>query len=451
MGIKGVGMAGLALIAKQMGKHVQGSDAEEVFITDEILAKHGIQPLPGFDKERVNGVDLVIATGAHGGKTNVESQAALEQGIPVLMHAEAVALFAREKKMIAIAGCHGKTSTTAMLALILEKNGLDPAYLIGTSTVPGLPAAAKWGSGEFFLVEADEYVTDPQTDTTPRFHHYRPHISVVNNIEWDHPDVYDSLQAVEASFRTFVQQTKKLAILSVDSEPVVEMLGQGEWKSQLRTFGIQEAADQRITDFRSIAGKTEWQLDGDEYRLPIPGLHNVQNASAAILVAKEIGLTPDQIAEALAQFAGSKRRFEFKGRFRQALIYDDYAHHPTEVRATLQAARGWFQHQRILALFQPHTYSRTKALFGDFASAFTEADIVLITPIFASAREEADPAVSAHKLAEQIRSQTKAQVHYFPSLEHVEEWLSGCLGTDDVLLTMGAGNVYRVGERLINE
>ncbi|HDS11802.1 MAG TPA: UDP-N-acetylmuramate--L-alanine ligase, partial [Candidatus Wirthbacteria bacterium] len=398
-GIKGVGMSGLTLIAKQMGKQVTGSDVEEKFITDKVLLDNGIQPLIGFDPDRVEQVDLVICTGAHGGKTNPEPIRAQKLGILVLMQAEALGLFSQGKKVIAISGCHGKTTTSAMLAWVLQQAGLDPSFAVGTSEIAGLGFAARYGQGEYFVIEADEYMTCPKTDRAPRFLYLNPFIIVVTNIEHDHPDRYASIAETQEVFGQLLDKTapEGLIVAGIDNQHLADLLKNKELPCPLITYGQSEQSDWQIAQLVVEEGQTRWEIkkprnhtsrtdgfrvkpgmtcpsheerqDMSMYTLAIPGEHNAYNATAVLAVCQQLGLGLDQIKQHLASFRGLTRRFEFKGEKQGVKVYDDYAHHPTEIKATLKAARAWFPKQRIIVIFQAHTYSRTRLLFDEFCQA----------------------------------------------------------------------------------
>lgn len=448
MGIKGVGMTGLAIIATQMGKKVTGSDLNQTFITDETLQQYPIQIYPNFDPNLVEKVDLVVATGAHQGKNNPQCQRAIQLGIPVLMHAQAVALFAQNKKIIAIAGCHGKTTTTAMVSFILEKNNYDPSYLIGTSTIPGLKSSANYSSGKYFIIEADEYVTCPQTDPTPRFHYYQPEFSVITNIEYDHPDVYPNEEATKKAFTTFIKKTKKTTIIGLDSPLKLNLQNETDLPS-IKTFNQTQPTDYHLEKYSYQNGKLNFTINNSLFKLSIPGLHNALNATAAYSICQEIGLSDKQIKLALKKFKGTKRRFEYKGKFQKTPIYDDYAHHPTEIVATLQAARELFPNRRIITVFQAHTYSRTKALYQEFTKSFQKSNLVITAPIFASAREKKDHSINNQDFTKDIQQNSKTTAFFLPEFKDITNWCKQNLTPQDVLLTLGAGNIYKIGDCLL--
>src|SRR3989344_3951227 len=386
VGLKGVGMTPLAIIAKEAGMKVTGSDIKEEFITDISLKNAGIAPFIGFSKENVKDADLVIATGAHGGLKNIEVLEAKKRGIPVWTQGQAVGeymrgnLFKREFIGISVAGSHGKTTTTAMIATILAENNLDASFLIGTGSVPSLGAPGHFGKGKYFVAEADEYATEPESDLTPKFLWQNPKIEVFTNIEFDHPDIYKSVDEIREDFLRFANKIPKDGIL--------------------------------------IAGV-------------------------------EVGLSLQNIKKAIGKYNGSKRRFEFIGRLKTgAKVFDDYAHHPTEIKKTLAAIRKNNSKSKIVCIFQPHTYSRTKALFSDFVTSFYDADTVILMTIYPSLREEKDPTVSSELLVQKI-SQTHKDALFLPDESSVVKYIDQKKYSENtIIITMGAGDVYKISEKL---
>ncbi|MBI5620284.1 UDP-N-acetylmuramate--L-alanine ligase [Candidatus Gottesmanbacteria bacterium] len=416
VGIKGVAMAALALWAKESGKVVAGSDVGEEFPTDEELKKAGIVVHEGFDQNTIIAFkpDLVIYTGAHGGRDNPQVQEAILRSISVVPHGKALGMVTRNKRLIAVAGSHGKTTTSAMVAAILTEAGLHPSYAIGCGSIRGLGAAGHRGVGEWFVAEADEYVTDPGHDRTPRFLWLKPEVLVVTNIDYDHPDVYPDLSAVQHAFIALQKQSTFTCICGEDeASSVLKKSG------SVATFGVSE------------------QLSS--IQLQIPGRHNMLNAAAAVSVCERIGISWEVCKRALERFGGTKRRFEKINEVRGAFIYDDYAHHPKEIEATIGAFRDAYPGKRIIVIFQPHTYSRTKALLTEFSRALSKADIALVADIYASAREIQTEEGLAKKLGGL----------YKPTKNDVIEWLSKELKADDVIVFMGAGDIYQWAREMI--
>lgn len=410
VGIKGVGLAALAIWAKESGKIAAGSDVGEEFPTDEALNKAGIRVNRGFDVDHLTAFDpdLLIYTGAHGGRENVLVQKAIQQGIPAIAHGKALGLAMEGKRQISVAGSHGKTTTAAMIATILTEAGLDPSYAIGCGSIRGLGYAGHAGSGDWFVAEADEYVTDPGHDPTPRFLWQKPDVLVVTNIDYDHPDVYPNLLAVQQAFVRLQQQSMFTFMYADDEASSVLKTSKG-----VAAFGLTEQMH--------------------ELKLQIPGMHNLLNASAASAACMRIGIPWEVVKRGLERFAGTKRRFEKLGEVRGALVYDDYAHHPKEIESTIAAFREAFPKKRLIVVFQPHTYSRTKALLSDFIHALARADIALVTDIYASARETQKEEGLARKLGG----------IYTPAKQDVSLWLTKELCEQDVVVFMGAGDIYQ--------
>lgn len=451
IGIKGVGMTALAIFLKESGISVSGSDIDEVFLTDDILLKHNIHIKEGFKKENVpHKVDLVIVTGAHGGLSNIEAVEAKRKGITTLMHGQALGMVMNNFFGISVSGCHGKTTTSAMIATVLKKAGLDPSYAVGCISIKNLGAGGHRGKGNYFVAEADEYATDPNTDKTPRFFWQDPKILVINNIEFDHPDVYENLNSVTHAFASFAKKvpTDGLIVAGIDNRQVQKLLTDLNPIKHVATFGFSPQADYQVTDLGISNQKTIFKIKyqnliiGD-FILNLPGRHNILNATASFIVSNFLGLQYQKIKEGLKSFSGTKRRFEkIKDLENGISLYDDYAHHPTEIVATLKAAKEWFINRRIIIIFQPHTFSRTKVLFKEFSKAFAQTpNISLITDIFPSAREAVDKSINSAMLTQEILLYKKEAV-YLPSKSDVLDYLQSHTKENDVIITMGAGDIY---------
>ncbi|HKC14623.1 MAG TPA: UDP-N-acetylmuramate--L-alanine ligase [Patescibacteria group bacterium] len=461
VGIKGVGQTALAIIAKEAGFEVTGSDIEDEFITSECLKRAGIIPIVGFAKENIDNAELVITTGAHGGFDNVEVVEAKKRGIRVITKGEAVGMFmdggifGRSFHGISVAGSHGKTTLTAILATILKENKLDPSFLVGTGNIPSLGNPGHFGKGKHFVAEADEYATEPKYDKKAQFLWQHPKIEVFTNIELDHPDIYSSVDKVREAFGKFANQLPEdgLLVCGGDDEQIKILLR--SYKGKSITYGFSPSCDFFLENVRVGEGQTFFWIKSKgislgEFSIGVAGEHNALNALGALVVALELGLSVEAAKKAIAQFSGTKRRAEYKGSLKSgALVYDDYAHHPTEIQKTLRAFRQSFPKHKLICVFQPHTYSRTKELFEQFSRSFTDADIVILTDIFSSQREEKDDAVSSQLLAQNVSNFNK-NVVFLPSLADVVEYVDkNNFGRNTVLITMGAGDVYKAGEKLI--
>lgn len=446
VGIKGVAMTALAIIAKEMGMRVTGSDVEETFPTDATLKRFNLDAKIGFKAENIpDQTDLVIYTGAHQGSKNPEVQAAQASGIQTLSHGEALGLFMQLKKGISVAGSHGKTTSTAMLASVLINVGKDPSFALGSGEITHLKTPAHAGQGEWFVAEADEYVTDPTADLKPRFLWQKPELLLITNIDYDHPDVYQDLNAVKKAFADFsknIVNGGKL-IVNIDDEPSKDIVSQV--KAGVITYGKNRGADFQLIGMNMVNGKTEFKVRHrqitESFILSIPGGHNALNATGVVATLIQLGLTSQEIARGLAEFSGTKRRFELVGQKNGKLVYDDYAHHPAEIKATLLAVKAWFPDRRVIVIFQPHTYSRTKALLSEFSESFRLADKVVLTEIYASARETSDPLVSGRVLYEKVKEHQK-EVYFAPQKTDVLQYLRLNIRQNDLILTMGAGSIY---------
>ncbi len=455
VGIKGVGMTPLAIIAKEAGLEVSGSDVADRFITDVALEKVGIQPFVGFSSRHItDDIQLVITTGAHGGYENPEVLRARELSIPVITAGEAVGEFMRGdilgKKFtgISIAGSHGKTTTTAMLTTIFMENNLDPSYLIGTGSF-GKSLPGHFGNGNYFIAEADEYATEPKHNHKPRFLWQHPMFAIFTNIEHDHPDIFPNVESVVKVFEEFALQIPKNGVIvgNGDNKYVSEIFQ--KMSCRTITFGLSPRNDYVIERVYVSNNQTFFKVSGNEidlgeFRLQVTGEHNALNALGAAILALEAGLPLEKIKTALASYSGSKRRLEYRGQLVSgAHVFDDYAHHPTEIKATLKSLRQRFPQSTLVAVFQPHTYTRTKTLFDDFVKSFDDAHNVIVTDIFASAREAKDNSISSQLLVQKLAARHPACL-YIPSPKMVVELiLKERLNDKVVIVFMGAGDVYQ--------
>lgn len=463
IGIKGVAMTALAVLLKEAGVKITGSDTDEVFVTDKILKEKKINYKVGFKKENIIGKpDVVIATGAHQGLTNEEAIAAKKMGLRVITHAQALGEFIKGYEGIAVCGVGGKTTTAAIIATILVKAGFDPSYAIGVASINPLGAGGHFGKGKYFVVEADEYVSDPKNDLIPRFMYLSPKVIVITNIEYDHPDVYKSLEQTKKTFLAFANKIPEDGFLVVngDNKNIREILP--KIKRGFLTYGFRGDNDYQIIKVSrgekvprvSQVNKIRWKLINKnkiigEFKIKVPGDHNILNATAAIITCLNLGVSLNKIKNGLLAFGGTKRRFEFIGKIDEIFLYDDYAHHPLEVKTTLKTAREIFSKKRLICIFQPHTYSRTKALFDEFSKSFKNADIVIITDIYASAREKKDKSIRSEKLVEAIKRYQK-EVKYIGKVESVAKYLRRIKKPGDVIFTLGAGDIFNYHKLIIS-
>ena len=442
IGIGGIGLSAIAKVLLEEGYQVSGSDLKLSPITDA-LAKLGATIHQGHRAENVDGADLVIASSAIP-PDNPEVLEAKRRGIPVVKRDRILGEMTRGRYTIAVAGSHGKTTVAAMLALILTEAGLDPSFIVG-GILRNLGTNARAGRGRHFVVEADEY------DRT--FLGLRPDIAVVTNIEMDHPDCYPTVEDMVEAFREFVSLVPDGGcVVGCGDEGRVRELMEAHGGEAI-TYGLGEGVDWRAVKVRpnELGGHDFVALHNGraagEFGLRIPGLHNVQNALAALAVAHRLGLDLEGVTETLRNFRGTKRRFEVKGEAGGVTVIDDYAHHPTQIRTTLRAARERYPGRTIWAIFQPHTFSRTKALLKDFAASFADADHVVVTDIY-PAREFDDLGVSA---ADIVARMDHPDARHIADLDDVVAYLLPRLQPGDVLITLGAGDGYKVGEMVLAE
>jgi len=442
IGIDGISMSALALIMQRRGVKVSGSDLKLSPLTAR-LCENGACIYQGHAPTQVEGADMVVYTAAIR-PDNPELERARGMGVPVLSRAEFLgALMGEARVGIAVSGSHGKTTTTALLGLMLEQAQKNPTVLIG-GELDALGGNVKVGGDEFFVAEACEYVET--------FLALKPQVGIVLNIDADHLDYFGDLSHVVSAFSRFVGGIPQNGLLVAcrDDANVREVIKSAH--CQVVTYGLAEGGDYFATN---IALRPEGGSAFDVYardthrgrvRLKVNGRHNILNSLACLAVGDYLNIPFTSMGETLRTFVGTHRRFELKGQFNGATVIDDYAHHPTEIVATLSAARD-IAKGRITVVFQPHTYTRTKSLMGDFASSFTAADEVIILPIYA-AREKDVYGVSAVDLVAQI-ALVHEQVHYCDSLARATEYLTTHLKPDEMLITMGAGDVHVVGEMLL--
>ena len=442
IGIGGYGMSAIAKVMLEMGYRVTGSDLVRQELTDKLAAK-GAEVYIGHAPSHVHGADMVVYSTALP-KDNVEMEEALQLNIPVFHRSEMLARLMDARKGIAVAGAHGKTTTSSMIAFVMETCGLDPTFIIGGEIV-NVGSNAKAGKGEFVVAEADE--------SDGSFLKYRPYYAVVTNIEADHLENYDGdfnkLKAAYVRFLNHVDRAGK-AIVCLDDPHVREALP--SIRAGVVTYGIDSpadftACDIRVGDRRAAFGVLYRGKRLGEMGLSVPGRHNVYNALAATIVCLEAGLPFERIAGAIREFVGAKRRFQVIGEACGVLVVDDYAHHPTEIRATIQAAKA--TGKRIIAVFQPQRYTRTYYLMEQFSRAFHDADEVVITDIYSPAGERKLEGVSGKKLAERIAENSNERVVYIPSKEEAEEYLLSHVTEGDLVLTMGAGDIWKTAHRLV--
>lgn len=431
-------MSGIAKVLHERGERVTGSDQSRSAYS-EALEGLGIPISYGHSADLVEGVDLVLASAAIP-DTNVELEAAEQAGIPVLRRDDFWGQLTIGCDTIAVAGTHGKTTTSALIAWILDQAGLDPSFVIGAN-VPDLGTNARAGSGDHFVVEADEYGL--------AFLGLRPAIAVVTNIEHDHPDQFVSHQAVMSAFQSFIDGVADTVVLCADDPGALALETGG--RSRI-TYGLSERATLRAEELQpNGAGGFDFLVSRGEttlglVRTRLAGEHNVTNALAAIAVCSELGLSFATIREALTSFHGAGQRFELMGEVGEVSVIDDYAHHPTEIRATLNAARNRYPQARIVAIFQPHTYSRTMTFLGDLAESFSVADHVIVTEVFAARESPPEDGFSGQDVANAVNH---ANAGFAPSFSRAAELALRAVEGQTVVVILSAGDANKVGKLLL--
>lgn len=445
IGIGGISMSGLAEILLEEGFTISGSDAKQSALTDS-LAQKGATIYIGQKASNLSIRPALVVYTAAIREDNEEFKAAVDAGIPMLSRAELLGqIMDNYEKSIAVAGTHGKTTTTSMISQILLVAKADPTISVG-GILEAIGGNIRVGGSEVFITEACEY--------TNSFLHFHPKYSIITSVEAEHLDFFKDIDDIRRSFHEFAGNTAHDGVLIINSQIAALDQITNNLSCSVTTYGLCENDDfyaKNITYNDHACGtytlmhKTE---DLGTVSLSVPGKHNVSNSLAAIALCLNLGLPLDVIKKGLLQFGGTKRRFEYKGTKNGITVIDDYAHHPTEVAATLTAARN-YPHGRIICVFQPHTYSRTKAFLSDFARVLSMADIVVLADIYA-AREKNTIGISSKDLLAELQKNGQ-ESYYFPSFDEIEKFLSEKCINNDLLITMGAGDVYLIGEHLLQQ
>ena len=445
VGIGGIGMSGIAELLANLGYAVSGSDARRSSITDRLVSL-GAVIYEGHAAEHVADADVVVFSSAVR-PANPELAEARRRGIPVIPRAEMLAELMRLRFSIAVAGSHGKTTTTSMVALVLEQAGLDPTAVIG-GRLSVFGSNARLGRGEYLVAEADE--------SDRSFLMLWPSIAVITNIDHEHMESYGTLVGLQSAFVEFANKVPfyGAVVACADDPHVVDLLPR--MTRRVVTYGFDASAAVRGTDVElgAFGGRCAVRRRGGEadeplglLELSVPGRHNLQNALAAVAVGERVGVGFQQVADALKTFHGAERRFERHGETRGVLIVDDYGHHPTEIAAVLAAARATFFDRRLVVIFQPHRYTRTQQLFDAFGPALRDADAIVLTGIYA-AGEDVIAGVTVEALADSIRRGSGRPVQVIESLDSIVPQVVGMLKPGDVVITLGAGSVGSLPVRL---
>jgi UDP-N-acetylmuramate--alanine ligase len=442
VGIGGIGMSGIAELLLNLKYRVSGSDLAATDITEN-LTRLGGDIYQGHASENIEGADVVVTSSAVA-EDNPEVMAARKAAIPVIPRAEMLAELMRLKYSVAIAGAHGKTSTTSLVAAILGAGNLDPTIVIGGKLM-GLGTNAVLGRGDFLVAEADE--------SDGSFLKFTPTLAVVTNIDREHLDFYGDLDEIKAAFLTFINRVPfyGASILCLDNESVQDLIPKIE--KRFITYGTSNQADIQATDIRFEGLKTRFNVSGPsgmygEILLNCAGQHSVLNALAGIAVGLELDISFDTIKAALETVPGVGRRMEIKGEMNDITVVDDYGHHPSEIQTTLSAIRTSWPDRRVVVVFQPHRYSRTQALFDEFSRSFYQSDVMIVLPIYA-ASEKPIEGVTGKGLYEEIRRHGYKNIRYAMNKKGAVSALSDIVASGDLVLTLGAGDVYKVGEMLL--
>ena len=444
VGIGGIGMSGIAELLLNLGYRVSGSDIQPSDITRQ-LEKLGGTIYSGHEAGNLKDVDVVVTSSAID-PDNPEVALAIENSIPVIPRAEMLAELMRLKYSIAVAGAHGKTSTTSLVAAVLDKGKLDPTVVIG-GKLKSIGANAVLGKGDFIVAEADE--------SDGSFLKFSPTIAVVTNIDKEHLDFYKDLEHIKSVFLDFIHRIPfyGLAVLCLDNEAVQDIIP--GIKNRFTTYGLSSQADLQAKNVRFDGLTSCFVLyhhgkELGEICLNMPGIHNIYNSMASIAVGLELDIKFTAIKSALETVQGVQRRLEIKGEAGDVTIIDDYGHHPTEVKTTLQALKECWPDRRKVVVFQPHRFTRTQALFDEFTRAFYQSDVLLVMPIYA-ASEKPIAGVNSASLCKGIKAHGHKDVHCVGEPAEAVKLLEDILEPEDILLTLGAGDVWKIGEMVLDK
>ncbi len=448
IGIKGSGVVGVVEILKSKGVEVLGSDTAEKFFTDEVLQKNQIQYFENFSPKNIpDDADLVIYSTAYNVGNNVEFQEAMRRKMPMLSYPEVLAQLFNVKYGIAICGTHGKTTTSAWLASTLKELGADPVAAIG-SRVTNWEGNALVGAGEFFVLEADEYQN--------KIARYNPNAVILTSCDYDHPDFFPDFEIYKQTFKDFVARISKTGFLVVCGDATSTLEVASFATCMVLTYGFSADCDYRISNLElkredaksiQIFEVMQGEKSLGSFEIGLFGKHNALNALAVIAVCHKLNFSVGKIQVALKNFQGTSRRFELIGERNGAILIDDYGHHPDEIRATLKATRELYAEKNIWAVFHPHTFTRTKALLSEFSQSFSDADRVIILDIYGSARE-AQGGVHSKDLVELVNRYDRGKAEHIATIDEVVEFLKDKIGADDVVVAIGAGNVWEVVSKL---
>jgi UDP-N-acetylmuramate--alanine ligase len=457
IGIKGSGVIAVVEILHSMGIEITGSDIQEKFFTDEILERLGIKYAEKFSPDNIpEDVDLVIYSTAYNETNNIEFQEAKKRNLEMISYPEILAELFNHKYGLAVCGTHGKTTTSAMLAHILKEIGTDPSAVIGSKVI-NWGGNALSGKGEFFVIEADEFQNKLKL--------YDPKAVILTSLDFDHPDTFPNFVQYKQAFKDFVARIPKTGFLvcwgdSIDTLEVSKVAN-----CEILTYGFSQECDYKIFNFQ-FSIFNQFLISNDkiskpiqkfevlykdkslgEFEIQLIGKYNILNATAVIAVCHKLNLDLEKVREALRNFQGTKRRFEYIGERNGAILIDDYGHHPEEIKATLKGAREIYPEKNIWAVFHPHSYSRTEALLSEFSQSFSNADHVIVLDIYGSARENSGK-ISSKDLVDLINKYDRDKAQHLKTIDEAVEFLKDKIGSEDVVIAIGAGNGWEVVEKL---
>ncbi len=456
IGIKGAGMTALAELLSKRGIYITGSDTDEVFFTDRILKKIGIVYAEKFDVNNIPAkVSAIIYSTAYSQENNIELAEAYKRNVPIFSYPEALGMLTHEKLTLAVCGTHGKTTTSALLADTLRNTGSDPSAIVG-SRIMNWEGNALVGNGDFFVLEADEYQN--------KLAKYEPFAVILTSVDFDHPDFFTDQDQYMQVFKDFVKRIPHHGVLIYCNDQASVVNIANEAVCQKLSYGFVSGSDFQITHYEAKEITSLVSKDGikqsfdvlyDEhslgtFQLKLAGLHNAKNATAVLALCTFLKQDIHQIKKAFEKFQGTERRFEYIGEHYGALVYDDYAHHPEEIKATLLAFRELYPHRRIRVVFHPHTFTRTKALLTDFSQSFDTADEVYVLDIYGSARE-VKGGVSSSELVQLINRFVPGKAVYESSETALLQFFEETMGRNDLIITLGAGDVWKISHSLVKK
>ena len=457
IGIKGSGVVAVVEILKSLGMEITGSDTQEKFFTDEVLQKLGIKYFEGFSVQNIpEEVDLVVYSTAYNAENNEEFKALKEEEVLMMSYPEVLAELFNQKYGIAVCGTHGKTTTSALLACAMQHCGTNLSAVIG-SQVREWGSNALAGVGEYFVIEADEFQNKLKL--------YEPKVIILTSVDFDHPDTFLDFSEYKKAFADFTKKIPKTGFVVAcgDDADVLDVVT--EASGEVINYGFIEGNDARIINYQLLPARNASHSDAGgenkvqkfevslneeslgEFEINLIGKHNVLNATAVILACHKLNLDLEKVRQALQNFQGISRRFEIIGERNGAILIDDYGHHPEEIKATLKGAREIYPEKNIIAVFHPHSYSRTEALLQEFSQSFDDADQVIVLDIYGSAREYSG-SVNSNDLVKLINKYNHNKAEYIPTISEVVEYLQDKIGANDIVLCIGAGNGREVAEKL---